>query len=103
MVAQQPVRSLPDGGTVLFDNHLPVNHLQALLETSFAAAPATGRHHISRRQTEFYYSNSEFSTVACRSAVAFPEEFEILWELSEFFLAMICAVEQNGRVVVVRG
>ena len=100
MVAQQPIRSLPNGRTVLFDNHLPVNHLQAPLETFLAAAPATGRHHISRRRTRFYYRNFQLSAVACRSAVAFPEEFDILSYLQEIFLAMVFAVQQNSPVVM---
>ena len=29
VIAQQPVRCLPNGRAVLFDNYLPVNHLQA--------------------------------------------------------------------------
>jgi hypothetical protein len=31
VVAQQPVRSLPNSRTMFFDNYLPVNHLQAPL------------------------------------------------------------------------
>jgi hypothetical protein len=35
--------------------------------------------------------------------VTFPEEFDILFDLPEFFLALVLAVQQNGCVVVARG
>lgn len=79
VIAQQPVRSPPHGRAVFFDNCLPVNHLQAPLETSFFARSVTGRHYISRCLALFYYKLSQLSTPGCQLGVACPEQFDILF------------------------
>ena len=79
VIAQQPVRSPPHGRAVFFDNCLPVNHLQAPLETSFFARSVTGRYYISRCLVLFYYKLSQLSTLDCQLGVACPEQFDILF------------------------